>query len=125
VLPGALRVVVDGVGQAYVAGSTTSSDFPVLSAYQKNNAGQEDAFITKLAANGSSLLHSTYFGGNQSDSAMGIAIDNMGGVYFTGLTTSNDLSLQNAYDSTINSTDGFVAKLSYRSVYLPIILKSN
>lgn len=119
------QIAANSAGAAYIVGSTTSSNFPVLSAYQSSLAGQEDTFIAKLAADGTTLLHSTYFGGSQIDTGMGIAIDDMGGVYFTGLTTSNNLPLQNAYDSTVNGTDGFVAKLSYRTVYLPIILKSN
>jgi hypothetical protein len=50
-----------------------------------------DAFILKLAADGKSLVFSTYFGGFQTESGTGIAVDAIGEVYVAGYTTSFDL----------------------------------
>src|SRR5207302_1835601 len=55
-------IAVDGSGNAYVVGSTTSTDFPTASPLQANNGGGTDAFVTKINASGSALVYSTYLG---------------------------------------------------------------
>ena len=55
-------IAVDVNGNAYVAGSTTSGNFPVLVAFQGTNRGLSDAFVTKLNPSGSALVYSTYLG---------------------------------------------------------------
>ncbi|MES3001251.1 MAG: hypothetical protein V4787_11225, partial [Pseudomonadota bacterium] len=58
----ALSIAVDASGSAYVAGFTTSADFPVVSAYKStiSGAGSTDAFVTKFNPAGSQLVYSTY-----------------------------------------------------------------
>lgn len=51
----ALGIAVDGAGNAYITGQTTSTDFPAVSPAQPNNAGGQDAFIAKLNAAGTAL----------------------------------------------------------------------
>ena len=68
-------IAVDATGNAYVTGSTTSSNFPVLSAFQTTFRGLSDAFVAKLDPTGGALLYSTLLGGNDQDFAFGIAVD--------------------------------------------------
>src|SRR5262249_55749547 len=78
-------IAVDASGQAYVAGSTNSSNLPTTSgAYQTTSRGGGDAFVAKLSASGSALIYSTYLGGDGYDLASAIAIDGSGNAYVTG-----------------------------------------
>jgi len=80
-------IAVDGSGYAYIAGTTSSTDFPVTSGtYQ----GATDVFVTKLNPSGTALVYSTYIGGTANDRAYGMAIDNAGNAYVTGFTSSNN-----------------------------------
>ncbi len=84
-------IAIDISGNAYITGPTTSLQFPVTSnAFQStNNAGLgETAFVTKLNPTGSSLVYSTYLGGNYYDYSNAIAIDSLGNAYIIGATES-------------------------------------
>jgi len=87
----AAGIAVDLDGQAYVAGLTGSLDFPVTPGVIQPTFGGdvEDAFVTKLNANGSALVYSTYLGGSQLDFADAIAVDRSGNAYVAGFTGSN------------------------------------
>jgi hypothetical protein len=93
----AWAIAVDGAGQAHVAGSTRSADFPLANPVKPIIGGGtcasqipcEDLFVTRLTAAGSALGYSTYLGGNSRDTAFGIAIGG-GAVYVTGQTSSPD-----------------------------------
>ena len=111
---------MDQTGQAYVTGSTTTpSGFPgvTASSIQSTNAGDFDAFVTKLNMAGTALLYSTYLGGSGTDQANGIAVDQAGQAYVTGNT--NTLSgFPGTATSPIQSangggSDGFVAKIQF------------
>ncbi len=77
---------------AFVAGGTFSTNFPVAHALQPNDGGgldfPQDAFVTKISADGSTLLYSTYLGGENQDTANGIAVDAAGEAYVVGTTLS-------------------------------------
>jgi beta-propeller repeat-containing protein len=83
---------VDADGNAYVAGNTTSSDFPsTAGAFQPVfGGGGQDAFVTKLNATGSALVYSTFLGGLDVDGSLGISVGRLGNVYVTGSTESNN-----------------------------------
>jgi hypothetical protein len=81
-------IAVDASGNAYVVGNTTSTNFPVASAFQSTLRGPQDAFVAKLNATATSLLFSTYLGGNTYDYGYGIALDGSNNVYVTGSTAS-------------------------------------
>jgi hypothetical protein len=111
---GATSVAIDGSGNAYVTGYTSSSNFPTKNAFQKNyGGGQDDAFVTKIDAAGTSIVYSTYLGGSDSDSAIGIAVDASGAAYVTGETTSSDFPLMHPIQKTYGGgdEDAFVTKL--------------
>ncbi len=108
-------IALDSEGNAYVTGRTSSYDFPTTeNAYNRTNGGFDDCFVFKLAANGSSLLYSTFVGGMEDDSGDSIALDNEGNAYVTGFTESFEFpTTMNAYDESFNSAgDCFVFKLS-------------
>jgi hypothetical protein len=57
-------IAVDAAGNAYVTGSTDSTDFPTVHPLQPTYGGGGDAFVAKLNASGSALVYSTYLGGS-------------------------------------------------------------
>src|SRR4029077_19450666 len=87
---GGKAIAIDSGGNAYTTGMTTSTDFPRANAFQGANGGNTDAFLTKLNANGSALVYSTYLGGNGSNNDEGTAVarDVVGNAYVAGLTNS-------------------------------------
>ena len=106
-------IFVDDVGNIYVGGRTSSSNFPVQNANQSENNGNWDGFVLKLNAAGDSLLFSTYFGGESTDMLNDIAVDFEGNVYATGYTVSGNLPLVNPIDDTLSGQhDIFVFKLN-------------
>ncbi|HEX2270583.1 MAG TPA: SBBP repeat-containing protein, partial [Pyrinomonadaceae bacterium] len=84
----ARAIAVDSSGQAYVAGSTSSSNFPTLNQIPGLKGTADDAFVTKLNSQGSALIYSSYVGGNGTDFARGIAVDATGAAHVTGFTGS-------------------------------------
>jgi len=96
-------IAIDSSGNAYIVGSTSSTDFPVTSgAFEtlyggtatKNANG--NAFVAKLGPNGSSLVYATYLGGTGPDFGQGIAVDAAGDAYVTGSTQSFNFPTANA-----------------------------
>jgi hypothetical protein len=110
-------IAVDSAGQAYVAGSTQSTDFPhTAGAFQPSHQGGEDVFITKLNCTGSALIYSTYLGGQTNDEPIwsaSIAVDHDGYAYVTGTTGSSDFPrTPGAFQTTLKGpSDAFVTKL--------------
>ncbi|WP_179129216.1 SBBP repeat-containing protein [Candidatus Brocadia sapporoensis] len=106
-------IAVDSSGNAYVTGWTVSSDFPTVNALYGSNTGNVDAFVTKIAASGTSLSYSTYLGGSNYDGGHSIAVDSAGNAYVTGYTWSSDFPTKNAFDGSFNggSYDVFVTKI--------------
>ena len=111
-------IAVDGAGHAYVAGSTTSADFPVTpGAMQaaKGAGATDDAFVAKFNPTGNGLVYSTFLGGSAADAATAIAVDAAGNAYVTGTTASTNFPTANAVQAAKGAgttTDAFVAKLN-------------
>jgi len=106
-------ITVDAAGNAYVTGQTASVDFPIQNALQTSNHGDYDAFVTKIGADGKTLVYSTYLGGSAYDAALGIAVDGTGNVYVVGTTGSTDFPTVNALQSTaLGQGDAFVTKIN-------------
>lgn len=107
-------IAVDASGNAYVAGSTKSTDFPTTSgAFQTVNAGNQDAFVSKLNPAGASLIYSTYLGGSNDEWGLGIAVGPTGRAFITGSTTSSDHPVTaGAYQTThAGEEDAFISIL--------------
>jgi hypothetical protein len=110
-------LTVDESGSAYVAGLTTSADFPTTpDAFQPGpggDAGYRDAFVFKLNPGGSDLEYSTYLAGtgNGSDEATDVAVDSSGNAYVTGQTESTDFPTTTGAFQT-NFRRAFVLKLN-------------
>jgi hypothetical protein len=115
-------LAVDDLGNAYVTGATSSSDYPVQNQLQTFQGGS-DAFVTRIntqaPANSTSLDYSTFFGGPNNDLGQGIAVDGEGNAYITGRTDSANLLLVNQYQSDGTGTDAFVARFAPATVIPP------
>jgi hypothetical protein len=106
-------IAVDASGNAYLVGSTYSTDFPTMNPLQLTNSGVGDAFVTKLNAGGSALVYSTYLGGNGYDGGGGIALDASGDIYVTGATESTNFPTANSLQPINHGAlDAFVTKLN-------------
>jgi uncharacterized protein (TIGR03437 family) len=133
-------IAVDSLGNAYVTGFTTSTNFPtVKGSFQTTFGGQGtsayfqdfgDAFVAKLNPAGTALVYSTYLGGSNDDEGLAIAVDSAGNAYVGGATQSTNFPTSNAYQSKYGGSgggpafccgtttpflsfgDGFVAKLN-------------
>ena len=106
-------IAVDVSGNAYIVGITPSEDFPTVNALQPSfGGGNTDIFVTKLNADGSQLVYSTYLAGNSSDSPGGIAVDASGNAYVAGSTASSDFPSVDPLQSLRGTGDAFVAKLN-------------
>jgi hypothetical protein len=130
-------IAVDTLGEAYIAGSTTSQNFPVINAYQAaalaNQAGLYGnyGFVTKFTADGSSLIYSTYLAGNSNvaqncgnpcwptpyTAVSAVALDANGSAYVSGTTNTYNFPVTSGAYLTSNSTQqdatiGFVSKFA-------------
>ena len=120
-------IAVDGNGNAYIAGSTASTNFPTTpGAFQTTFGGSGplglgDAFVTKLNPTGSALIYSTYLGGSGDDFASRIAVDVLPNpsAYVTGNTASTNFpTTAGAFQTTLGGVgpfgagDAFVAKIA-------------
>jgi hypothetical protein len=103
-------------GDALVTGITYSADFPTANAWQPHLGGDyaTNAFVTRLSADGSALVYSTYLGGSGGESGTGIAVDpSTGDALITGSTQSTDFPTVNPLQpNNGGGTDAFVARLS-------------
>ena len=104
---------VDSAGNAYVAGSTNSSNFPLVNPLQPAYGGTTDAFVAKFSPNGAALLYSTYLGGDEGDQVFDIAVDSAGSACITGHTVSTNFPTMNPIQANHLGgwDDAFVAKL--------------
>jgi hypothetical protein len=101
-------------GNVYVTGYTDSLvNFPIVRASKAGSVTYPDAFVTTYAADGQRIVWSICFGGSSGDWGEGVAVDEAGGVYITGLTDSADFPTPNGWDTTYNGGfDVFVAKFA-------------
>jgi hypothetical protein len=120
---------VSNAGDAVVGGYTGSVNFPTTTgAYDTTyNGGARDAFVTRITADGTALVYSTYIGGSNDDGnvyqypiiensdLMCVLLDNSENAIISGATRSTDFpTTPNAYDTTWNGGywDIFVAKFA-------------
>lgn len=110
ILDQAYGIAVDNNGNATITGYTQSASFPTTTGLDESFAGANDAFVVSFDANGSRRW-STFLGGSSIDQGNGIAVDNSGAAYITGVTASNNIASGNAHQSSLGGgSDAFVAK---------------
>ncbi len=106
-------IALDAAGNVYLAGATSSLNFPTLNPLQASSAGGSDAYVTKFDPSGSALIYSTYFGGGGGDAVRGLAVNSAGQAYIVGTTSSPNLPTRNsALTSLGGGNDAFVTKFS-------------
>jgi hypothetical protein len=121
-------IAIDSAGNAYIAGETTSRNLPMKNEFQADLANDHDtindAFIAKFnpAESGNdSLLYASYLGGSGDDTALGIAVDNVGNAYVVGSTSSNNLATKAPGGAPLRASfnggsfDGFISKIDATS----------
>jgi uncharacterized repeat protein (TIGR01451 family) len=112
---------VDSSGNAYVTGTTTSTNFPVTnSAFQKTNPGGtctfgpcNSGFVSMMVAGGTYLFYSTYLGGPGDNEPVKIFIDPAWNAYVAGSTTSSGFpTTSGAFQRTLSGmSDAFISKV--------------
>lgn len=111
----AFAIAVDGQGQPIVAGWTQSFGFPTTAgSFDPSPNGAQDGFITKFAADGSSLVWSTRMGGSSGDTLNDMVTDAAGNCFVVSATASSNMPVTpNAFDTALTRTiDAHIAKLS-------------
>ena len=113
---GSSGIAVDIDCNAYIVGTTSSTNFPAASPLQATyEGGLTDVFVVKLNPTGSALAYSTHLGGSNSDFGRGIAVDaSAGDAYVTGFTLSADFPVANPLQATPGGgiRDAFVTKFN-------------
>lgn len=109
-------IAVDTAGNAYIAGTTSQLDFPVVNAFQPSRSTpasfNQEGFVAKLSPDGSSLLFSSFYGGDNHDHCLGIDVDDDGNMYIIGSTQSTNITLAEAFQNSLNGhNDVFIAKI--------------
>ena len=106
-------LAIDGAGNAYVTGRTSSNNFPTVNAFDSTYSGgtDEDGFVARLNPAGSALVYSTYLSGQFGARPYGIATDGAGNAYVTGDTSVNHPVTASAFEATTYNT-GFLSKLN-------------
>lgn len=106
-------LTADHSGAVFVTGWTQSQDFPVQDALIGRLSGKRDAFVAKIDPSGSSLLFSTYLGGDSLDFAKDITTGSSDTIWVTGYTGSSDFPVKSPLISTFSGRlDAFVTRLS-------------
>ena len=103
-----LALALDSANDVYVAGTTASSEFPLVTPYQGTLPGPNSAFLSKISPDGSSLLYSTYLGGSADEVVSSLAVDSTGSSLVAGYTTSTDFPVANAYQGAASANAGGV-----------------
>ncbi|MFY9573293.1 MAG: SBBP repeat-containing protein [Blastocatellia bacterium] len=115
-----VSVAADSAGSAYISGRTSSLDYPIAGPIQPvYGGGDTDAFVSKLALDGKTLVYSSLLGGSAAENLVGrsgISVDSLGNAYVVGDTQSINFPAKNALRAAKTGAaatfDGFVAKVN-------------
>jgi uncharacterized protein (TIGR03437 family) len=105
-------LALDPAGDVVVTGGTRSTDFPTANPTQAANAGQADAFVATISADGGTLNYATYLGGSQDDSALAVTTDAQGNAILAGQTWSYDFPAPGGVGVPSGYGKAFVVKLA-------------
>ena len=104
------EIILTKENDIIITSTTQSNDFPVKNAFQSQLNGTQDAIISKLSSDLSTLIWSSYFGGSGEESGNSVQTDSNGEVFFTGGTTSPALPFSVNFHGGIS--DGYLVKLT-------------
>jgi hypothetical protein len=104
-------IAVDSLGRAVVTGVTFATNFPTTATRFQGDQPNADAFVTQFTAAGNSLSYSTYLGGSDSESALGVGIGPQDKIFVTGGTKSTDFPVKGPFQNNKPGMDAYVAKL--------------
>ena len=119
---GLVKIAIDPGDLMYVAGSTTSPNFPTVPVGNSSLTGTQNIFISKIdlsqTTTAQQLVYSIYLGGELVDSLAGIAVDRSANIYVAGSTTSQKFPTVNGIPSTVGGgiSHGFVSAITLNSV---------
>jgi hypothetical protein len=107
------RIALDNAGSVYIAGYTSSADFPIVNGFQTKLGGKKDAYVMKIDNAVSQILFSSYLGGSQDDQPFGLSVDTSGNIYISGQTSSPDFPVVNPILGNYGGgfADAFITKL--------------
>jgi hypothetical protein len=107
-------IAVDSAGQAYITGSTGSSNFPLDVPFRSTFQGSGEAFVSIISVNGNDLVTSSFLGGSNQEEGKDIALGPNGLIYVTGNTQSTDFPMALPFQPTNRGgADAFVTKLKF------------
>jgi hypothetical protein len=105
-------MTVDTLGNVYLVGATTSTNFPTVSPRQATLAGESDGFLLRVSTTGGGIGFSTYFGGGSVDEINAVAVDAARNMYIGGSTRSSDFPQLTEIQAYGGAIDGFVARFA-------------
>src|SRR5262249_23510112 len=109
-------IALDAAGNAYIGGSTNSTNFPSSFGWQTSNRGGVDGTVTELSADGSQLLFSSYMGGTSNDFVEAVAVSCTAGLVFSGSSASNNFPATFGTAPNLSysqgATNGFVGRVA-------------
>jgi hypothetical protein len=112
-----MGIDIDAAGHIYVAGITSSTDYPLRYPLQTSHHGgsalKYDGFVTKIDQSGTSLIYSSFLGGSGDERCYSIVADD-GNVYVAGNTRSNDFPTLDPFQETNRGYDDvFVTRINF------------
>lgn len=111
-LDAAVAVALDASGDVYLAGNTSSPDFPTAAAYDPGWNGGQDVFLVKLDGGSGAVLFATYLGGALDEEAHDLAVDAAGRALVAGGTFSADFPQAAPIGADADGRDAFLSQFS-------------
>lgn len=106
-------ITFNTAGDIYLTGFSDSSGFPTVSPFQKEKGRLGDVIVVKLPSDGSSILYSTFIGGDGVDIGFGIRVDRSGNIYVGGESESSDYPVKSPVQGKVaGNNDAFVTVLT-------------
>jgi hypothetical protein len=92
--------------------ATAGAGFPLVNPFQPTYAGGGDLTVTKLSADGTSIIFSSYLGGTGPDEGYGVAVAPNGTAFVTGMTWSNNFPTVDPVQTNQNERDAFLTMIN-------------